>query len=119
MNEPPPRDFSAYVQAAVDDLPDDPRDAMSNVAMVVEDKPPAALPLLGLEQGVPLTGKDVELRGGAVAGRLFISPKTVGGHIQRVLTKLGVHSRAQAVALTHEHGLVDVEGHGGLTLRAV
>ena len=28
---------------------------MSNVAVVVEDEPPAGLPLLGLYQGVPLT----------------------------------------------------------------
>jgi DNA-binding NarL/FixJ family response regulator len=46
-----------------------------------------------------------------IATDLFISPKTVGGHIQRILTKLDVHSRAQAVALAHEHGLADVEGH--------
>jgi DNA-binding NarL/FixJ family response regulator len=46
-----------------------------------------------------------------IAEELFISPKTVGGHIQRILEKLGVHSRAQAVAVAHEHGLADVEGH--------
>jgi two-component system, NarL family, nitrate/nitrite response regulator NarL len=34
-----------------------------------------------------------------IAGRLTISPKTVGTHIEHVLRKLGVHSRAQAVAL--------------------
>lgn len=44
-----------------------------------------------------------------IAGELFISPKTVGTHIQRVLAKLGVHSRAQAVALAHTTGLADVE----------
>ena len=48
-----------------------------------------------------------------IAGALVISPKTVGGHIQRILTKLDVHSRAHAVALAHQHGLVDdVEAHG-------
>ena len=48
-----------------------------------------------------------------IASALVISPKTVGGHIQRVLTKLGVHSRAHAVAVAHQHGLVDdVEGLG-------
>jgi DNA-binding NarL/FixJ family response regulator len=47
-----------------------------------------------------------------IAGTLVISPKTVGTHIQRVLAKLGVHSRAQAVALAHTQGLADVEGHG-------
>jgi DNA-binding NarL/FixJ family response regulator len=47
-----------------------------------------------------------------IAGKLVISPKTVGTHIQRVLAKLGVHSRAQAVALAHNQGLADVQGHG-------
>jgi DNA-binding NarL/FixJ family response regulator len=42
-----------------------------------------------------------------IASRLFISPKTVSSHIQRILGKLGVHSRAQAVALAHREGLVD------------
>jgi DNA-binding NarL/FixJ family response regulator len=46
-----------------------------------------------------------------IASTLVISPKTVGTHIQRVLAKLGVHSRAQAVALAHTRGLADVEGH--------
>jgi DNA-binding NarL/FixJ family response regulator len=52
----------------------------------------------------------------AIAEKLFISPKTVGGHIQRVLEKLGVHSRAQAVALAHEQGMADVQGHALLKL---
>jgi DNA-binding NarL/FixJ family response regulator len=34
----------------------------------------------------------------AIAGELYISPKTVATHIQHILVKLGVHSRAQAVA---------------------
>jgi DNA-binding NarL/FixJ family response regulator len=34
-----------------------------------------------------------------IAKALFISPKTVATHIQRTLSKLGVHSRTQAVAL--------------------
>jgi DNA-binding NarL/FixJ family response regulator len=46
-----------------------------------------------------------------IAQELFISPKTVAGHIQRILTKLDVHSRAQAVALAHRLGLADVEAH--------
>ena len=50
-----------------------------------------------------------------IAEQLFISPKTVGGHIQRILTKLDVHSRAHAVALAHRHGLADVKGHALVT----
>jgi DNA-binding NarL/FixJ family response regulator len=40
-----------------------------------------------------------------VAAELVISPKTVATHIQRILAKLGVHSRAEAVALAHREGL--------------
>jgi DNA-binding NarL/FixJ family response regulator len=34
-----------------------------------------------------------------IANRLFITPKTVSKHIERILGKLGVHNRTQAVAL--------------------
>jgi DNA-binding NarL/FixJ family response regulator len=36
-----------------------------------------------------------------IAEKLVISPKTVATHVQRILSKLEVHSRAQAVALAH------------------
>jgi DNA-binding NarL/FixJ family response regulator len=36
-----------------------------------------------------------------IARKLFISPKTVGTHIEHILAKLGVRSRAQAVALAY------------------
>jgi DNA-binding NarL/FixJ family response regulator len=87
----------------------------------------AAPPANGSE-GAPaaetLTGREREVlkllaRGitqAEIAEKLFISPKTVGGHIQRVLEKLGVHSRAQAVALAHEQGLAEVQGHALLKL---
>jgi predicted Zn-dependent protease with MMP-like domain len=47
--------FEGLVDDAIESLPDDLRRFMSNVAVVVEDEPPAGLPLLGLYQGVPLT----------------------------------------------------------------
>ena len=47
-----------------------------------------------------------------IATMLFISSKTVATHIQHLLTKLSVHSRAQAVALAFRRGLVasDISG---------
>jgi DNA-binding NarL/FixJ family response regulator len=54
-----------------------------------------------------------------IAKRLVISPKTVSSHVQRILAKLGVHTRAQAVAVAYEAGLIrasgdprDAVGHG-------
>jgi two-component system nitrate/nitrite response regulator NarL len=44
-------------------------------------------------------------RQSAIAAELVISSKTVATHIQRILTKLGVHSRAEAVAVAHREGL--------------
>jgi DNA-binding NarL/FixJ family response regulator len=43
----------------------------------------------------------------AIALQLDISPATVGTHIQRILTKLDVHSRTQAVALAYKQRLVE------------
>ncbi len=48
----------------------------------------------------------------AIATELSISPKTVATHIQRILSKLGVHSRAQAVALAHREGLAASSANG-------
>jgi predicted Zn-dependent protease with MMP-like domain len=48
-------EFEDQVAEVLDSLPDDISDLMSNVAVVVEDEPPAGLPLLGLYRGVPLT----------------------------------------------------------------
>ena len=42
-----------------------------------------------------------------IAQALFITPKTVATHIQRILTKLDVHSRAEAVAYAHRSRLFE------------
>ena len=62
----------------------------------------------------PLTGRELQIlqllaKGFSqdrIATELFISSKTVGTHIQRTLSKLGVHSRTEAVALAYQQGLV-------------
>ena len=45
------------------------------------------------------------LSAAAIAERLVISQKTVSTHLQHVMAKLGVHSRAQAVAEAYRLGL--------------
>ena len=49
---------------------------------------------------------------GQIAQELVISAKTVATHIQRILAKLGVHSRAQAVSVAYRERLVgDTDSH--------
>jgi DNA-binding NarL/FixJ family response regulator len=65
--------------------------------------------------GMNLTAREREvlrlLAGGLtqadIAGHLLISGKTVGTHIEHILMKLGVPSRAQAVALAYRDNLVE------------
>ena len=62
-----------------------------------------------------LTAREVEVlrliaRGRSnreVAERLFISPKTVGRHVENVYVKIGVSSRAAAAVFAMEHRLLD------------
>jgi predicted Zn-dependent protease with MMP-like domain len=56
-------DFEESIEDALDSLPRELRESMSNVAIVVEEEPPAGAPFLGLYQGLPLTR-----RGSAYAG---------------------------------------------------
>jgi DNA-binding NarL/FixJ family response regulator len=44
-----------------------------------------------------------------IARRLVVSPKTVSKHIERILAKLGVRSRAEAVARAYRDGLIEAE----------
>ena len=67
------------------------------------------------ERLVELTRREREVLHLMVAGRdpydiastLFISPETAKTHVQRVLRKLGVHSRHEAIALVTQMGLAD------------
>ena len=56
-------DFEQIVQEALDSLPAELRDQISNVEIVVDDEPPAGRPLLGLYQGVPLTRRGIGYSG--------------------------------------------------------
>src|SRR5262249_41072724 len=73
------------------------------------------------EREFDLTKRELEVlhllaegsRASDIATKLVISEKTVASHIQRMLVKLGVHSRAQAVALAYQVGLIT--RHSGST----
>jgi two-component system nitrate/nitrite response regulator NarL len=68
-------------------------------------------------QSPPLSPREREILDLLASGRsqreiattLVISSKTVATHIQHVLSKLGVHSRAEAVAAAYRRGLVETD----------
>jgi DNA-binding CsgD family transcriptional regulator len=94
----------ATVQAAT--APDE---LLARVRRLVQRAPPVALTVPTL-----LTKREFEVLGllaeglaqREIAQRLAIREKTVGSHIERTLSKLGVRSRAQAVALAFREDLV-------------
>jgi DNA-binding NarL/FixJ family response regulator len=45
-----------------------------------------------------------------IAEGLSISPRTVGAHIEHILAKMGVHSRAQAVAAAYRRRVIHTSG---------
>ena len=79
MNEDSAAIFDQLVSDALDELPDDIRSLMTNVAVTVEDEPPPGQRLLGLYQGVPW-GK----RGPYYAGALPDKITLYRGPIERM-----------------------------------
>ena len=63
--------FEQLVSDALDELPDDIRSLMTNVAVTVEDEPPPGERLLGLYQGIPW-GKRGPYYAGALPDKITI-----------------------------------------------
>ena len=82
----------------------------------VRPQPAAPTPVPGLADLTPREAEVLELIGRGLsnrelADRLVVSEKTVKTHVGRILAKLGLRDRVQAVILAYEAGIV-VPGQG-------
>jgi DNA-binding NarL/FixJ family response regulator len=70
------------------------------------------------EQREPLTPRELEvlllisegLHNSEIAGRLFVTERTVKFHVSSILAKLGADNRTEAVALATRRGLIQMPG---------
>jgi len=99
-------DFDRSVDEAIQSLPAELRTFMSNVAVVVEEEPPAGRPLLGLYQGVPLTRRSSSY-GGVLPDKITIYQ----GPLER---RYGTSAEALRAAIRHVV-LHEVAHHFGIS----
>lgn len=97
--------------------PFEPDELVARVRAVLRRAEPASLgPAVDSRDAFHLTPRELEILGllaqgltqDQIAEQLVIAPGTVATHIERILGKLGVQSRAQAVAVAFREALVDV-----------
>jgi DNA-binding CsgD family transcriptional regulator len=74
---------------------------------LVQDLVSPARPVLTAREREVLGLLAAELSDAAIADRLFLSVRTAQNHVARVFAKLDVNTRADAVAIARELGMLD------------
>jgi predicted Zn-dependent protease with MMP-like domain len=110
----PALEFEGAVRDALDALPADLAEYMSNVEVVVEDEPPRGMPLLGLYQGVPMTRRG-SFYAGAMPDKItiFSGPlvRLYGGdptRLRREIRRVVLHEVAHHFGISDER-LVELD----------
>ena len=107
MSENSAADFDQLVSDALDELPDDIRGLMTNVAITVEDEPPPGQPLLGLYEGIPW-GRRGPYYAGALPDKITIYrlplERIAGGDPERLRAEV---RRVVFHEIAHHFGISD------------
>jgi predicted Zn-dependent protease with MMP-like domain len=107
-------DFEELVEDAIAELPQELHDAVENVAFIVQREPPPGQPLLGLYQGVPLTGRTSGYAGAAPDRiTIYSGPleRLYGGdpdRLRRMVRRVVLHEIAHYFGISDER-LVELD----------